>query len=97
MSGGEKGAPAGCPILRGILKKRLSYLNSSCRTERNTLKQNRESRGDVKSVLQRKMYKRREEGKVGSSVPHSVHTKITTRKDDPPYGILKGGKKPLVF
>ena len=74
----------------GGFKDTLSYLNQVV-DKKKTLKSNRKKRRRKKRVAARNVQTAQ---KGGVETPPSIHTKITT-KDDPPYGILKGGKKPL--
>ena len=74
----------------GDFQDTLSYLNQVV-DKKKTLKQNRKRRRHKKRIAAKNVQTAQ---KGGISVPQTVHTKITT-KDDPPYGILKGGKKPL--
>ena len=74
----------------GGFKDPLCYLNQVVDTKK-TLKSNRKKRRRKKRVAARNVQTAQ---KGGVETPPSIHTKITT-KDDPPYGILKGGKKPL--
>jgi len=74
----------------GNFKDTLSYLNQVV-DKKKTLKHNRKKRRRKKRVPAKNVQTAQQ---GGVSVSPDVHTKITT-KDDPPYGILKGGKKPL--
>ena len=74
----------------GDFKDTLSYLNQVV-DKKKTLKHNRKKRRRKKRIAAKNVQATQ---KVGVSTPAPIHTKITT-KDDPPYGILKGGKKPL--
>ncbi len=85
MSGGEKEA---APLPKANFRETLSYLNSVV-NRKNTLKAERKQKSKAERKQRRRVRARRRKG--GES---GIRTKITTR-DDPPYGILKGGKKPL--
>ncbi len=74
----------------GDFKDTLSYLNQVV-DKKKTLKHKRKKRRRKKRI-EAKNVQTGQQG--GVSTPPPIHTKITT-KDDPPYGILKGGKKPL--
>lgn len=74
----------------GDFKDTLSYLNQVV-DKKKTLKHDRKRRRRKKRIAAKNVQTTQ---KGGSSAPPIVHAKITT-KDDPPYGILKGGKKPL--
>lgn len=67
----------------GDFKETLSYLNSV--SDKKTLKHERKRQRRKKRIAAKNV-------RVQST--QIINTKITT-KDDPPYGILKGGKKPL--
>ena len=71
------------PVFATDFKKTLHYLDSVV--------------GKKKTIKQERKKRRRQRGGVKANQiakEQSIYTKITT-KDDPPYGILKGGKKPL--
>jgi len=74
----------------GDFKDTLSYLNQVV-DKKKTLKHNRKRRRRKKRIAAQNVQTAQ---KGGVATPPPIHTKITT-KDDPPYGILKGGKKPL--
>jgi hypothetical protein len=73
----------------GDFKETLSYLNSV--SDKKTLKHERKRQRRKKRIAARNVRAARKGGAQSTPI---IHTKITT-KDDPPYGILKGGKKPL--
>ena len=72
------------PVFATDFKKTLTYLDSVV-SKKKTIKQKKKKR--------RRRKKKGGDGVVvGGELP--IHCKISNR-DDPPYGILKGGKKPL--
>ena len=86
----EKEEKAAVTNFAGGFKETLSYLNKVVDNKK-TLKHEKNKRRHKKRVAARNVQTAQ---KGGVSTPPTIHTKITT-KDDPPYGILKGGKKPL--
>ena len=74
----------------GDFKETLSYLNKVVDNKK-TLKHKKKKRRHRRRVVAKNV-QTAQKGNI--SAPPTVHTKITM-KDDPPYGILKGGKKPL--